>query len=82
MELNKVIGIYRYLCIAKNSVSKYHFQIDHTISRINMQYEGVLKKMQTEIGHPIQYYMLFESDFLKHVSLKYPLREIGLCAQN
>ena len=29
-----------------------------------MQYEGVLKKMQTEIGHPIQYYMLFESDFL------------------
>ncbi len=29
-----------------------------------MQYEGVLKKMQTEIGTPIQYYMLFESDFL------------------
>jgi len=29
-----------------------------------MQYEGVLKKMQTEIGNPIQYYMLFESDFL------------------
>ena len=29
-----------------------------------MQYEGVLKKMQTEIGSPIQYYMLFESDFL------------------
>lgn len=29
-----------------------------------MQYEGVLKKMQTEIGSPIHYYMLFESDFL------------------
>ncbi len=29
-----------------------------------MQYKGVLRKMQTEIGHPIQYYMLFEDDFL------------------
>ncbi len=29
-----------------------------------MQYEGVLRKMKTEIGHPIQYYMLFENDFL------------------
>jgi len=29
-----------------------------------MQYEGVLKKMQTEIGSPIQYYLIFESDFL------------------
>ena len=29
-----------------------------------MQYQGVLKKMQTEIGNPIQYYLLFESDFL------------------
>ncbi|WP_158975613.1 DUF2797 domain-containing protein [Cellulophaga sp. L1A9] len=29
-----------------------------------MQYEGVLRKMQTEIGHPIQYYMIFENDFL------------------
>ncbi|TLP82371.1 DUF2797 domain-containing protein [Maribacter sp. ACAM166] len=29
-----------------------------------MQYQGVLKKMQTEIGSPIQYYMLFDSDFL------------------
>lgn len=29
-----------------------------------MQYEGVLKKMQTEIGSPIQYYMLFVMDFL------------------
>ena len=29
-----------------------------------MQYEGVLRKMQTEMGRPIQYYMLFETDFL------------------
>lgn len=29
-----------------------------------MQYKGVLRKMQTELGRPIQYYMLFESDFL------------------
>lgn len=29
-----------------------------------MQYEGVLRKMQTEIGLPIQYYLVFESDFL------------------
>lgn len=29
-----------------------------------MQYEGVLRKMQTEIGSPIQYYMIFNNDFL------------------
>lgn len=29
-----------------------------------MQYEGVLKKMQTEIGNPIQYYIVFENSFL------------------
>jgi len=29
-----------------------------------MQYEGVLRKMQTENGSPIQYYMIFEGDFL------------------
>lgn len=29
-----------------------------------MKYEGVLKKMQTEIGSPIQYYLIFENDFL------------------
>jgi Protein of unknown function (DUF2797) len=29
-----------------------------------MQYEGVLTKMQTEIGNPIQYYMVFENNFL------------------
>ena len=29
-----------------------------------MQYEGVLTKMQTEIGTPIQYYLIFEDSFL------------------
>ncbi len=29
-----------------------------------MTYEGVLKKMQTENGSPIQYYLVFENDFL------------------
>lgn len=29
-----------------------------------MNYEGVLKKMQTENGSPIQYYLVFENDFL------------------
>lgn len=29
-----------------------------------MQYKGVLTKMQTEIGDPIQYYLVFENDFI------------------
>ncbi|WP_062056442.1 DUF2797 domain-containing protein [Aquimarina longa] len=29
-----------------------------------MKYTGVLKKMQTELGNPIQYYLVFESDFI------------------
>ena len=29
-----------------------------------MNYEGVLTKMQTELGSPIQYYLVFENDFL------------------
>ena len=29
-----------------------------------MLYEGVLRKMKTELGSPIQYYMVFEADFL------------------
>lgn len=29
-----------------------------------MQYHGVLTKMQTEFTHPIQYYLVFENDFL------------------
>ena len=29
-----------------------------------MTYEGVLTKMQTEFGNPIQYYLVFEDSFL------------------
>jgi len=29
-----------------------------------MTYEGVLTKMQTEFGEPIQYYLVFEDSFL------------------
>ncbi|MCH2491103.1 MAG: DUF2797 domain-containing protein [Flavobacteriales bacterium] len=29
-----------------------------------MKYEGVLTKMQTEVGQPIQYYLVFPTDFL------------------
>jgi hypothetical protein len=29
-----------------------------------MTYEGVLTKMQTEFGTPIQYYLVFENSFL------------------
>jgi len=29
-----------------------------------MQYQGVLQKMQSEIGSPIQYYLVFEGDFI------------------
>lgn len=29
-----------------------------------MQYQGVLTKMETEFSNPIQYYLLFESDFI------------------
>lgn len=29
-----------------------------------MQYQGVLKKMETEMGSPIQYYLLLPSDFI------------------
>ena len=32
-----------------------------------MQYQGVLRKMRSEIGLPIQYYLLFKDDFL-HVN--------------
>ncbi len=29
-----------------------------------MLYEGVLRKMQTEMGNPIQYYLVFDNDFI------------------
>jgi hypothetical protein len=34
---------------------------------LSMEYQGVLTKMQTENGSPIQYYLVFESEFL-HVN--------------
>ena len=43
-----------------------------------MHYEGVLRKMKTEVGLPIQYYLLFEDDFLnvnqvldKHLTIRF-----------
>jgi hypothetical protein len=30
-----------------------------------MQYQGTLSKMQTELGNPIQYYLVFENSFLQ-----------------
>lgn len=43
-----------------------------------MLYEGVLRKMQTEIGNPIQYFLVFENDFInfnqvldKHIELTF-----------
>ena len=29
-----------------------------------MNYQGVLTKMKTELGTPIQYYLVFKNDFL------------------
>ncbi len=43
-----------------------------------MQYDGVLTKMETEFGNPIQYYLVFESSFLnvnqlldKHIKINF-----------
>lgn len=54
-----------------------------------MQYEGVLKKMQTEIGTPIQYYLVFENDFLnvnqilgKKITLTFIKHQCLSCGQN
>ena len=54
-----------------------------------MQYEGVLRKMRTEIGRPIQYYMLFEDDFLnvnqaldKHLTISFIKFQCLNCDEN
>ncbi len=54
-----------------------------------MQYQGVLKKMQTEIGNPIQYYMVFENDFIhvnqlldKKVEIKFEAYQCLACGKN
>lgn len=50
-----------------------------------MQYEGVLTKMQTEAGSPIQYYLVFENSFLNMNQLLGKDLEInfmGFCCLN
>ena len=54
-----------------------------------MQYKGVLRKMQTENGSPIQYYLVFENDFLhvnqlldKHLSINFVGYECLNCQRN
>lgn len=50
-----------------------------------MNYEGVLTKMQTEIGSPIQYYLIFENDFLNVNQLldkKVSIRFVGFQCLN
>ncbi|MDY8136654.1 DUF2797 domain-containing protein [Aquimarina sp. 2201CG5-10] len=54
-----------------------------------MQYEGVLTKMQTEIGDPIQYYLVFESDFIhmnqlldKTLSISFEKYQCLACGEN
>ena len=51
-------------------ISNLKFQIpkilnpNSLIPNKDMTYEGVLTKMQTELGNPIQYYLVFENSFL------------------
>jgi len=54
-----------------------------------MQYQGVLTKMQTEIGNPIQYYLVFESDFIqvnqllnKRLQIKFIGYQCLACGEN
>ncbi|WP_405208249.1 DUF2797 domain-containing protein [Aquimarina sp. LLG6339-5] len=54
-----------------------------------MQYQGVLTKMQTEIGSPIQYYLVFDSDFIhvnqllnKSLSIKFIGYKCLACGKN
>ena len=54
-----------------------------------MKYQGVLTKMRTELGTPIQYYLLFEDDFIhvnqllgKTIALKFEGYQCLACGQN
>ncbi|NKI25608.1 DUF2797 domain-containing protein [Arenibacter sp. 6A1] len=54
-----------------------------------MQYQGVLRKMETEIGDPIQYYLLFEGDFLnmnqvlnKELTIKFEKYQCLNCSED
>jgi hypothetical protein len=44
--------------------SELKSKIGNLKSKIKMTYQGVLTKMQTEMGDPIQYYLVFEDSFL------------------
>ncbi|WP_103865790.1 DUF2797 domain-containing protein [Aquimarina sp. I32.4] len=54
-----------------------------------MQYQGVLTKMQTEIADPIQYYLVFESDFIhmnqllnKNIQIDFERYQCLACGKN
>ncbi|WP_459211386.1 DUF2797 domain-containing protein [Aquimarina rhabdastrellae] len=54
-----------------------------------MQYQGVLRKMQTEIGSPIQYFLIFDNDFIqvnqlldKEITLKFVKYQCLACGEN
>ncbi len=44
--------------------SKISRELSGLKPKIKMTYQGVLTKMQTELGDPIQYYLVFEDSFL------------------
>jgi len=54
-----------------------------------MQYQGVLRKMETEFGNPIQYFLVFESEFLnmnqllhKTLTIKFVKHQCLNCKNN
>ncbi|MEW7277289.1 DUF2797 domain-containing protein [Aquimarina sp. 2201CG1-2-11] len=54
-----------------------------------MQYKGVLTKMQTEMDNPVQYYLIFESDFIhvnqlldKKIQIKFEGYQCLACKEN
>ena len=54
-----------------------------------MSYQGVLTKMQTEFSNPIQYYLVFDSDFIhvnqlldKNISIRFVKYQCLNCGQN
>lgn len=54
-----------------------------------MQYQGVLTKMQTELENPVQYYLVFESDFIhmnqlldKRLRIQFERYQCLACGEN
>ncbi len=54
-----------------------------------MQYQGVLKKMQTELSDPVQYYLIMDNDFIhvnqlldKAIHLEFVKYQCLACGQN